>query len=151
MDQFSASQAKQQFGELMKAAMLAPVAIERHGKVRALVMAPTFFPGAADPKAARRLARMEQALVEKDRLIRHQRIALDLLTLPVPQRDAMVQQARETVERWRVESLSSRDYIDRWTQILAMPVASMAIEMVSDAQGWGTALRQNSPWVGLHA
>lgn len=151
MEQFSASQAKQQFGELMKAATLAPVAIERHGKVRALVMAPTFFPGAADPQAARRLARMEQAMVEKDRLIRHQRIALDLLTLPAPQRDAMLQQARETVARWHKEGLSSRDYVDRWTQILAMPVASMAIEMVSDAQGWGTALRQNSPWVGLRA
>lgn len=156
MEQFSASQAKQKFGELMKAAALAPVAIERHGKVRALVMAPSFFPEAAapapsNPPADRRMARLEQAMIEKDRLIRHQRIALDLMTLPKVQRDAMLQSARDTVARWAAEGLSSRDYIDRWTQILAMPMPRMATEMVSDAQGWGTALRQNSPWVGLHA
>lgn len=154
MEQYSASQAKQQFGEMMKAAALAPVAIERHGKVRALVMAPAFFSAAtspANPKMERRLARLEQELVEKSRLIRHQLIALDLLTLPAEQRDAMVQQARDAVQRWHAEGLSSRDYVDRWTQLLAMPVERMAIDMVSDMDGWGTALRQNSPWVGLHA
>lgn len=155
MPPFSSTQAKQNFGQLMKAAALGPVAIERHGKVQALVMAPGFFPAAtaagADRLAERRLARLNQAMTEKDRLIRHQRIALDLLTLPPGERDALIQQARDTVERWRTQGLSSHDYIERWGRILGLPVPQMAAEMVSDAQGWGSALRQNSPWVGHHA
>jgi PHD/YefM family antitoxin component YafN of YafNO toxin-antitoxin module len=102
MQQFSSTQAKQNFGQLMKASALAPVAIERHGKVQAILMSPAFHSAARatqDPLAERRLARLQQAGVEKDRLIRHQRIALDLLTLAPAERE----------------------------------------------------LRQNSPWVGLHA
>lgn len=154
MQQFSSTQAKQNFGQLMKASALAPVAIERHGKVQAILVSPDFHAPASsaqDPMAERRLARLQQAAIEKDRLIRHLRIALDLLTLHPLERDRLVQQARDTVERWRREQLSSRDYVDRWTALLALPVQQLATEMVSDAEGWGTALRQNSPWVGLHA
>ena len=122
--------------------------------MQALVMAPKFH-GAAraaqDPLAERRVARLQQTGVEKDRLIRHHRIALDLLTLAPAERERLVQQARDTVERWRREQLSSRDYVDRWAALLALPLHQLAREMVSDADGWGTALRQNSPWVGLHA
>lgn len=153
MQQFSSTYAKQHFGELMKASALAPVAIEKHGKVQALVMAPAFQAARSkhDSVAERRLARLEQAAIEKDRLIRHHRIALDLLTREPAERERMIEQARDTVERWRREQLSSRDYIDRWTALLALPVHQLTRAMVSDADGWGTALRQNSPWVGLHA
>jgi hypothetical protein len=154
MQQFSSTYAKQHFGQLMKASALAPVAIEKHGKVQALVMAPAFqvaSRSAHDPLAERRLARLEQSVIEKDRLIRHHRIALNLLTREPAEREGMIQRARDTVERWRREQLSSRDYIDRWAALLALPVHQLANAMVSDAEGWGTALRQNSPWVGLHA
>ncbi|MCY1539625.1 hypothetical protein D9M68_752210 [compost metagenome] len=100
--------------------------------------------------AERRLARLQQAGIEKDRLIRHHRIALDLLTVEPAQREGLIQRARDTVDRWRREQLSSRDYVDRWAALLALPVQELAKEMVADADGWGTALRQNSPWVGLH-
>ena len=154
MQQFSSTQAKQNFGQLMKASALAPVAIERHGKVQAVLMSPAFH-GAAraaqDPLAERRLARLQQAGVEKDRLLRHHRIAMDLLTLAPAESERLIRQARDTVERWRREQLSSRDYVDRWAALLALPAPQLAREMVSDADGWGTALRQNSPWVGLHA
>ncbi|MBT9466050.1 type II toxin-antitoxin system Phd/YefM family antitoxin [Hydrogenophaga sp.] len=152
MQQFSSTQAKQNFGQLMKASALAPVAIERHGKVQALVMSPDFHEAARaaqDLMAERRLARLQQAGIEKDRLIRHHRIALDLLTVEPAQRAGLIQQARDTVDRWRREQLSSRDYVDRWAALLALPVQELAKEMVADADGWGTALRQNSPWVGL--
>lgn len=154
MQQFSSTQAKQNFGQLIKASALAPVAIERHGKVQAVLMSPAFH-GAAqaaqDPLAERRLARLQQAGVEKDRLLRHHRIAMDLLTLTPAESERLIRQARDTVERWRREKLSSRDYVDRWAALLALPARQLAREMVSDADGWGTALRQNSPWVGLHA
>lgn len=152
MQQFSSTQAKQNFGDLIKAAGEAPVAIERHGRVEAIIAAPRFFsPAGEQEAAARRQARLQQALVEKDRLIRHQRIALDLVTASPKERAAMIRDARKMVERWRQERLCSDDYIDRWSEILQQPVQQMARTMTSDAEGWGTALRQNSPWVGLHA
>lgn len=102
-------------------------------------------------QAARQLARERHALLEKDRLIRHQRIALDLTTLAPDQRDRLIKDARAMVSRWRVERLCSADYIQRWEQILGMEPEEMALAIVSEADGWGPALRQNSPWVGVHA
>jgi hypothetical protein len=99
----------------------------------------------------RQLARARQALVEKERLIRHQRIAMDLLTLPAKDRDALVERAAQVVAMWRQEKLCSADYIDRWSEILRLPPREMADAIVSDADGWGAALRQNSPWVGVFA
>lgn len=152
MQQFSSTQAKQNFGDLMKAASEAPVAIERHGRVEAIIAAPRFFsPLGEQDLMARKQARLQQTLVEKDRLVRHQRIALDLVTATPKERAAMIAQALKVVERWRQERLCSDDYIDRWSAILRKPVREMALTMISDAEGWGTALRQNSPWVGLHA
>ena len=152
--QITASQAKQGFGALMQAAQAGPVAVERHRKVQVVVVSPEHFAASArlaDPKAQRKLARLNQALVERDRLIRHQKIAIDLLTLPRPDSLRLVKRARSMVERWRAEGLCSADYIQRWSDILRLPVKSMAAAIVSDLDGWGNALRQNSPWVGDHA
>lgn len=154
MQQISSTQAKQSFGRLLEAAALEPVAIERHGRVQAVLGAPRFFSVARSGEQAveaRQLARLQQALVEKDRLIRHQHIALDLVTAPAARRRAMVEQAVAVVDLWAQRQLCSQDYIDRWSTMLALPPADMAMAMVSDMDGWGTALRQNSPWVGLHA
>ena len=153
MKQLSATRAKQNFGELLNAAAVEPVAIEKHGKVQAIVAAPQFFKSAqtnADGIAARRLARLGQTVVENNRLIRHQRIAFDLVTAPAAQRKKMIARAREIVDRWRREQLCSLDYIDRWSAILLLPEREMAVQMTSDDNAWGPALRQNSPWVGLH-
>jgi len=150
----SSTQAKQSFGQLLEDAAKGPVAIERHGKVQAVVAAPRFFsadPGKADEIKERKLARLEQTLVEKNRLIRHQRIALDLATLPKVGREALIKSARAEVERWKRDQLCSADYIERWTKILALSPAAMATTITSDADGWGSALRQNSPWPGVHA
>ena len=154
MKQFSSTRAKQNFGELLRAATLEPVAIEKHGRVQAIVAPPQFFTAAragVDGLEARRLARLGQTVVEKNRLIRHQRIAFDLVTAPAAVRKKMVTRAKEIVERWRREQLCSLDYIDRWSAILQLPAREMAVQMTSDANAWGPALRQNSPWVGLHA
>jgi hypothetical protein len=154
MEQFSSTRAKQSFGELLKAAALAPVAIERHGKVQAIIAAPCHFTQASlaqDGQAAKRLARLNQSLIEKDRLIRHQRIALDLVTLPPDDKDRMIQQAWAVVQRWKQERLCSSDYIDRWSALLKLPPTELANAMVSEADPWGPALRQNSPWVGVRA
>jgi PHD/YefM family antitoxin component YafN of YafNO toxin-antitoxin module len=154
MEQISSSIAKQKFGHVVKAAGSAPVAIEKHGQVVAYVISPARFNQAqsGEPQAsARQLARANQAIVEKDRLNRHHRIALDLVTMPAAKRDQLIQNARSMVNRWRNESLCSADYIQRWEQILNLNPVEMANVMVSDADGWGPSLRQNSPWVGVRA
>ena len=131
-----------------------PVAIEKRGNVKAGVETQLFSGAAqssADEAQARSLARLRQSVIEKERLIRHQRIAFDLVTASAAERKKMIARAREVVERWRREQLCSLDYIERWSAILQLPVKQMAVQMTSDDNAWGPALRQNSPWVGLHA
>ena len=152
MERFSSTRAKQAFGQLLEAAARSPVAIERHKKVKAIVAAPEFFSRASRDEiqlSERRAARAAQTLLEKERLIKHQRIAIGLLTLPKKEQEKLVRHAQGVVTRWRVEGLCSQDYIDRWTRLLDMPVRDMAIAMTSDLDGWGTALRQNSPWTAV--
>lgn len=97
---------------------------------------------------ARQLARANQALIEKERLIRHHQIALDLVTSTPGHRDQLISSARATLARWRSKRLCSRDHIERWNEILNMEANKMATIMVSAIDGRGPALRQNSPWVG---
>lgn len=56
MEQFASTSARQSFGKLLKAAGNGPVAIEKHGKVQAFIMAPEFLEPAVatDVLAARR-------------------------------------------------------------------------------------------------
>lgn len=152
MNIVSATHAKQNFGEVLDAAMRAPVAIGKHGKVRAVLSAFEHWQsraGSTASQAEQQLARAKQALVERDRLIRHHRIALELLTLPVADSRRRVHDAKAQVRRWRDERLCSQDYIERWERILSLPLRQLARALTDDHEGWGTALRQNSPWIGV--
>ena len=127
MQQVSSTQAKQAFGALLETATREPVAIEKHGKIKVIVACPTFFSEAGRQEAQlaeRRAARLRQALVEKDRLIKHQRIGINLLTLPEKAREALIQRAHAVVERWRTDGLCSQDYIERWQALLSLPPPS---------------------------
>ena len=154
MEQFSSTRAKQCFGQVLLASAAAPVAIEKHGKITAILTSPAFFErtqAAAEVSTLRTVARLKQAAIEKDRLIRHQRIALDLALLPSSETNCLIRNAMTVVNRWRNEKLCSKDYIERWEEILRLPPHEIAASMVSDMNGWGPSLRQNSPWVGVHA
>lgn len=149
MRQISSTRAKQNFGELLEAATKEPVAIEKHQKVKAILVAPEFLAQARQQDAAlaaRREARARQAAVEKDRLMKHQRIAIELLAGTPQQRRQLLRTAQDAVHRWDTEALCSADYIERWRALLRLPPRELALAMVTDLDGWGTALRQNSPW-----
>ena len=149
MQKMTASRAKQNFGELLEALALGPVAIERHRKVKAIVCAPEAFRDQSGPAAVlseRRAARAAQLLLEKDRLIKHQRLAIELLVMPRAQSQELIRRARTEVAKWRLNRLCSSDYSDRWEELLKKPVAELALAMGSDTLDWGPALRQNSPW-----
>lgn len=139
----TASQAKQNFGALIGQLSQAPVAIERHQKVVAVVMSPEYAASAPDPRHAARAAQQQREL---QRLMRHQQWGIELLCATPSVQKQHVQAARQVVERWRADQLCSADYIERWQQWLALPVTQLAQQMCGDAQGWGSAMRQNSPF-----
>lgn len=144
MDKVTASAAKQNFGQVLERAATAPVGIERHGKLVAALVPPQWL--ARDPLLdARRRARDDQQRVEQGRLMAHQRIGIDLLAHKDRQK-ALLGAARREVQRWAAERLCSHDYIDRWSEWLALPAVELVERMCSDADGWGTAMRQNSPF-----
>ena len=149
MDIVTASYAKQTFGNVLARAAQAPVGIERHGALVAALVPPAWLEraGALD---ARRQAREQQRQVELQRLMAHQRVGIELLTQPA-QRRARLAAARREVDRWETQGLCSRDYIDRWRDWLALPLADMVQAMCSEAKGWGPAMRQNSPFTAFAA
>jgi len=144
MDKITASEAKQGFGRALARAATAPVGIERHGKVVAALVPPQWLEQ-AHLLDARRRARDDQRQVETKRLMAHQMLAIELLTNPA-RRSELLQTARDEVRRWADQGLCSRDYVERWTEWLSLPAAELAQRMCSDAEGWGTAMRQNSPF-----
>jgi PHD/YefM family antitoxin component YafN of YafNO toxin-antitoxin module len=153
MEKITASRAKQNFGELLEALAKGPVAIERHKSIKAIICSPDTFhetvgnislPGKALEE--RRAARTAQQLVEKNRLIKHQKLAIDLLLMSEDKREELIEKARAEVLRWRRDRLCSTDYADRWGDILGYPVGDLAHAMCSETLEWSTALRQNSPW-----
>lgn len=154
MKRITASQAKQNFGELLETCATEPVAIERHNRVRAVVCSPETFASQSAQTgelAQRRIARAERDLQEKQRLIDHQRLAIRMLSVPPETAQAMVDAARNEVARWRQAQLCSADYCDRWEALLGQPVPVLAQSMGSEELDWGPALRRNSPWPAVQA
>lgn len=153
MEQMTASRAKQNFGELLEAVARGPVAIERHKSIKAIVCSPEAFHRTGEGQSTsgqaledRRVARAAQQLVEKDRLIKHQKLAIDLLLMPQTQREELIARARSEVQRWRRDRLCSTEYADRWDELLGLSIGDLALAMCSETREWSAALRQNSPW-----
>src|SRR6478609_3676947 len=150
MDSIAASAAKQSFGRLLARVQQGPVAIERHGKVVAGLV-PAQWLEQAPQLDDRRQARAAQQHLEQQRLANHLRLGIELLCAPAKEQRVRVAAARAEVQRWEDGALCSADYIERWRKWLALPVASLVKVMCSDAEGWGRAMRQNSPFaVGFH-
>lgn len=145
MYSIAASQAKQTFGSVLARARDEPVAIVRHGKVVAALVPPQWLEQAGQLDD-RRQARAAQQQLEQQRLTNHLRLGVELLSAPARARKTRVGTALAEVQRWEDGGLCSADYIERWRQWLALPVASLVQVMCSDAQGWGRSMRQNSPF-----
>ena len=126
-----------------------PVEIERHTSAEAHAGLPDTF--AAQPEkeqllSERRAARAAQVLVVKDRLIRHQRWAIELMSMCQGRRDEAILRARAEVAKSRRLGLCSSDYANRWDDLLQQPVADLVRAMASDEAADSASLRQNSPW-----
>ncbi len=123
----------------------APVASEGRAEERGWVSAEL-----ADAPDNCQIAREQQRQVELQRLDAHQRIGIELLTQP-SRRRVLLTAARREIQRWEDGALCSSDYIARWREWLALPLAELVALMCSDPQGWGPAMRQNSPFVTYRA
>ena len=99
--------------------------------------------GQSNPHLPRKMARLEQDLRRREQRERHLRLAIDLGD------DAStaekVDKARQRVELWRRKQTCSPFYIDRWSELLALPPRKMAKAMSSLGE-WEDAMFQNSPW-----
>lgn len=146
MDNVAASYVKQNFGEVLLRAAIAPLGVERHGKLVAGLV-PVHWLAQRDALDERRTARAAQNQVEIQRLLAHQSLGIELLCATAPQQREQLAAARREVDRWEARQLCSIDYIDRWRDWLALPVRDLVRRMCSDAAGWGRAMRQNSPFV----
>ncbi len=147
MKSVSASEAKQNFGELLADAAKAPVRIVRHGKaVAAMVPADWLEKHAAqvDPRLAARAAQRQRDLAREDK---HRRIALALLMASPKERKEMIEQAQNMVDRWQADQLCSQDYINVWRAWLSLPALELAKAMTSTDDAWAKPMRQNSPFV----
>ncbi|OYT93607.1 MAG: hypothetical protein CFE43_02490 [Burkholderiales bacterium PBB3] len=143
MQTFTASQAKQNFGALLSQLEHSPVAIAKHNKTVAVVMLPDAVPVLPNPRLQ---ARLEQQQREQQRLMRHQQLAIGLLCASPAQQARQLKAAHAVVARWARDGLCSADYIARWSAWLALPLQKLAPLMCGDADGWGSAMRQNSPF-----
>ena len=99
--------------------------------------------GQPSPDLPRRMVRMKQELRRRQQRERHLRIAMELRHDESAAQK--VAKARQRVELWRTTHSCSPFYIDRWSELLALPPREMAIEM-SSLGAWEDAMFQNSPW-----
>jgi len=145
MDMIAASHVKQNFGEVLAQAARGPVGVERHRKLVAAIVPPHWLSqhGALDE---RRLARAAQRQVELNRLMAHQQLGIELLCAEPAQLRRHIEAARREIDRWEERQLCSADYIARWRAWLELPVKQLVPRMCSEAEGWGRAMRQNSPF-----
>lgn len=93
---------------------------------------------------ARKLARLEQQRKLEHQRNRHLRLAIELAD-DEEAASAMVAKARERVDLWRRKKSCSPFYIERWSELLALPPRKMAKAIASLGE-WEDALFQNSPW-----
>ncbi len=145
MDSVAASHVKQNFGEVLARAASEPVGVERHRKLVAAIVPPHWL-ARLEAVDERRAARAAQQQVETQRLLAHQHLGIELLCSAPAQQRKQVAAALREVDRWESQRLCSSDYIARWRAWLALPLGQMVQRMCSDAEGWGRAMRQNSPF-----
>jgi hypothetical protein len=145
MDIIAASHVKQNFGEVLARAARGPVGVERHRKLVAAIVPPHWL---SQHRAIdeRLVARAAQQQVELNRLMAHQQLGIELLCAEPAHLRKHLDAAQREVDRWEARQLCSADYIARWRAWLALPVKQLVQRMCSDAEGWGRAMRQNSPF-----
>jgi len=140
---FTASAAKQRFGELLERAARGPVAIVRHGRIVAYVVPPG--DAAPAPAGIDAMLRARAVQADKDAARRRDHLAFAKTVNP---RDRT--QARAIVARWEAEKLCSPVYIKAWRVLLELPRVALRAKLES-RDDFTRVLLANSPLTPLIA
>jgi hypothetical protein len=95
----------------------------------------------------RRAARASHRRMELARLAAHQQFGHDLVAAQPAEQRRLIEDARREIGRWEEKNLCSPEYVNRWRAWLALPIDELVRRMCSPANGWGNAMRQNSPFI----
>lgn len=119
---FSATAAKQRFGELLERAAHGPVGIVRHGRIVAYVVPPNSAALPSSGVEAMLRARALQA--DKTEARRRDHVAF---AASINARDRA--RARNIVARWEADRLCSPVYIKAWRALLELPRAALRAKL----------------------
>ena len=89
----------------------------------------------------RLLARLQQGNRDEECRQEHLRVAA---MLRGAQREDVVRYAKSEVQRWRSQSLCSKDYVDSWEKLLDEPLR--AASLLEEQSPLARRLRQNTPF-----
>lgn len=138
METFTAKDAKNRLGEVLRAALRAPVVITVHGKPSVQLMS-VEDASATPPRAA--------PINAQDALdaVKHRLSCTVLATFPLAE---IKRRSLENIERWRTSGVSGGAY-DEWAAIIrSADDLEMIAAMVSLDQK-SNQLRQSIPYVGM--
>ena len=96
--------------------------------------------------AARRAARAQARAKDDALAAAHARVFARMAADPAFEAEVRAM-ARERVARWQATQICNERYIVAWTRLLALPVNTMAADVLQ-ADGEGPALRANTAFVG---
>lgn len=140
---FTATAAKQRFGELLERAAHGPVGIVRHGRIVAYVVPPE---GVAAPRSdVEAMLRARAVQVDKDDARRRDHVAF-AAAVNAPDRA----RARAIVARWDAQKLCSPVYIKAWRALLELPRAALRAKLET-RDDFTRVLLANSPLTPLIA
>jgi prevent-host-death family protein len=137
METFTAKDAKNRLGEVLRAALRAPVVITVHGKPSVQVMSVED----ARPTPPHTAVNAQEELDA----VKHRLSCTVLATFPLAE---IKRRSLENIERWRANGVSSGAY-DEWAAIIqSVNDLEMIAAMVSLDQK-SNQLRQSIPYVGM--
>ena len=142
---FTATAAKQRFGELLECAGHGPAGIVSHGRILACVVPPDRAAPASASAGIDAMLRARAVQTDKDGARRRDHLAF--VKIMRSQERVL---ARAAVARWETEKLCSPAYIEAWRALLALPRAALRRKL--DARDDLTrVLLANSPLTPLIA
>lgn len=137
METYTAKDAKNRLGEVLRAALRAPVVITVHGKPSVKIMA-------IESQAADRPRSARNAQEDLD-TVKHRLSCAVLANFPL---EEIRRQSIENIARWRANGVTGGAY-DEWISIIHDPDDRMMIRAMVGLDEKSNQLRQSIPYVGM--
>ena len=136
MESYTAKEAKNKLGEVLRAALREPVIITVHGKPSVYVMS------LQDAQAHLSPQKNSQTALDT---LKHKLSCAVMASFPL---QTIKAHAKANIERWRANGVSSLAY-DEWSAIIDSPDDSQMINAMVGLSEKSNQLRQSIPYVGM--